>query len=174
MVGDKKTIMTAEHVYKYKLSDHDTVWIQVNGKWVTYPLAEVDVTTGPGDLATLTLPSDLPGNVVPADVATNYDSKSGQPVVTTYVTERYEGNKLAGFTLHAMATVIYSPKDWRTPYGRQLMISNPGNVLDHGDSGGGVFYNGQLIGVTSYNDFDPTKERTTVAPLCFTWYGWPC
>jgi len=167
VVGDKKTIMTATHVYELAESP-TTVFVLVNGEWVEYDLADVNVETGPGDLTTVTLPSDLPGYIVPADEAADYHSKPGQTVVSIYKEEIMEGENIIGFTLHAAITVTNDPVVLSSPdYGRQLIILNPNQVMNSGDSGGGVFYNSQLIGVNSGID----ETVTSVAPLCFNWYS---
>jgi RHS repeat-associated protein len=171
VVGNKSTVVTAGHVYGNRPDDADTVFIMVNGVWVEYSLADVSIEPGPGDLVTLTLPNPLPGNIVPAEVADNYHSAPGQSVDVVYAEPTLnEGGQLTGYTLHVTTTSLANPATAISDaYGKQLEMFNPNQVLNSGDSGGGVFYHNQLIGLNSGID----ATVVAVAPLCYEWYWNP-
>ncbi len=173
VVGNRSTVVTATHVIKDCATSQNTVWVQVNGNWFAYYLPMGNVAPGPGggDVVILTLPSDLPGNVIPANMVTNHHVVSGESVVVTYFEpNRNNTGQLTGFTLLSNTTTV--AQDWRRT------TDNPANggqvlltiSLPTGSSGGGVFSGGQLIGVNS--GADPTL--TLMAPLCHTLFGIVC
>jgi hypothetical protein len=173
VVGNKSTIITADHVYTKCLESQTTLWIQVNGSWVNYPVADLNSNVGPGDVRTIFLPSNLPGYVIPATMVANHSVVAGQSV--TYVT--YESiindkGSLTGFTAISGTTTVAQDWTFRSPdYGNQVLLEI---TLISGSSGGGVFYNGQLIGVNSSADPSGGNRGTTMAPFCYTWFGSVC
>ena len=182
VVGDRLTIRTAEHVWGNRNENSTTLYVLVDGEWIPYDLAEIVVELGPGDLATITLPDALPDSIIPATEAENYHSAPGQKVVSIYhepIKEIINGEELVtGYSLHALITTLRSKEAHRdgqfgnadgTNYGKQLVAVNPQGVLNRGDSGGGVFSNGDVMGVNSATQ----SSLVMVSPLCFQWYWAP-
>jgi hypothetical protein len=176
VINNQSTIVTASHVAGSCATTQNTLWVQVNGKWISYPLVNVPISPGPGpdegDVVTLVLPSDLPSYVIPASVAMNHHFVPGQSVdVNYYTTLLNEEGKITGFELLSSTTVAKKGWGWRvdTAYGQQIMLEK---TLPGGSSGAGVFYDGQLIGVNSYAD-NLNYTGTSIAPFCY-WLGLVC
>jgi hypothetical protein len=172
VVGNKSTIITADHVYSHCRADQTTLWVQVNGTWVTFSLADLDLVVGQGDIRTITLPSDLPGYIVPATMVTDHSMVSGESVTYTTYQLNYSNDKFTGVTFISGTTTV--AQDWRVRvrgYGQQALLNI---TLRPGSSGGGVFSNGQLIGVNSFADTITGIGGTTMASFCHTWFGLVC
>jgi len=165
-------LVTAEHV-ALGSPNATHMWIFVGRAYYIYEIGDliIDTDTIPGDFATITLPGGLPPNVTPVPMANSYQAAPGQHVITIYTEPTLnEMDEITGFDLHALVTTTSNPAvDWVKGWGRQIMTTNP-NVLDSGDSGGGVFYNNLLIGVNG--DIQPDAGLATIAPSCFTGGGW--
>ncbi len=171
VVGNASTIITAHHVYAACAMTQNTLWIQVDGVLISYSISGVVPVQGEGDIVTIALPSNLPSNVVPATQITNHNIVSGEPVEVISHYRLYNSNgEFTGVVMFSSPTTIMN--DWRvrTPYGQQVMLTK---TLIAGSSGGGVFSNGQLIGVNSFADF-VGGGGTTMASLCRNWLGLVC
>jgi len=172
VVNNRLTIKTASHVYVERPSSATTLFVWANGVLIKYNILDikVEINNGEseGDEATITLPYGLPGDITPAQEAVDYHSVAGQILVTTYYRhEKNEDGKVTGFVINTASTVTTNPPTKPSDiYGTQYMLLNPNHILNQGDSGGGVFYNGQLVGVNSGID----STVVAVAPLCFKWY----
>jgi hypothetical protein len=166
-------LVTAEHVVNGS-PGATHMWVFVGRSYYIYEIDDltIDTDTIPGDYATITLPGGLPPNVIPAQVATNYHAAPGQRVVTVYVEPTInKADEVTGYTLYYVETTISNPAvNFVKGWGRQIFMINPNNVLNSGDSGAGVFYNNQLIGVNG--DIDPATGSATTAPSCFNGGFW--
>jgi hypothetical protein len=166
-------LVTAEHV-ALGSPNATHMWIFVGRAYYIFKISDLIIDTDaiPGDFATITLLGGLPPNVTPVPMAKGYHAAPGQQVIT--ISKEPTVNKMGeitGFDLHALVTTTSNPAvDWVKGWGRQIMMTNPNNVLVGGDSGGGVFYNNQLIGVNG--DIQPDTGLSTIAPSCFTGGGW--
>jgi hypothetical protein len=171
VIRDKFHIISADHVYEEGIKrGATTLWVQVDENvWVQYDVDDLRVEEGPGDTVIITLPHQLPGDVRPAEEDGDYKVKSGDSLVLTYAEPiRDKEGRLTGFSQHTTRTT-YSPRPlFGSPdmmdgrYGLQPLLKNPNMLLKGGDSGGGVFYNNQLIGVNS----SVKNSWVAIATLC--------
>ena len=143
VVGDSSTIVTAAHVY---LPDSPYMFYRdgENGEELTI-IDMNDVTldfSEGGDILVVSLPEDLPGSFIPATPAPDHIFLPSQNVTLAYQDESRN--------LHALVTQLtWIPYTFRDDWSLNIVVLNTNGTLTSGDSGGGVFYNGEFVGVAS-------------------------
>jgi hypothetical protein len=148
VVGDRRTIVTAAHIYQVQLAsgiefmsfrtgleDKDLHLIDINELTLEF--------SDGGDILTITLPEDLPDDFIPATTAPDHKFYPLQNVSVAY---QDENRRLGVFDTELTLTPYTQYRDGT----QQYLAKNPGRLVNEGDSGGGVFYNGQFVGVNSF------------------------
>jgi hypothetical protein len=147
VVGNMSTIVTAYHVLEHALLYGTPKYLIVtnaNGESVTMPWYSVHPERiGNSDQLILHLGDPLPkGFVKPASANRNYFPSPGDVIEIVYQDE--QGH------LQVMFSAIWAIPINGGTYGALYYVAlNADATLNAGDSGGGVFYNGQFIGLTS-------------------------
>ena len=146
VVNNHNTIVTAKHILdeslKYGTPQFLYIW-NSDGDLIRIPWNSVSIKSE-GDTLIITLSNPLPQKYVkPISQATGYKPRHSHEILTVYQDENGK--------LHVASTSYYpiGIKNSSAQYGPLYVGLNPNGLLDSGNSGGGVFYNGQLIGVNS-------------------------
>jgi hypothetical protein len=164
VVGDRYTIYTSWHIYLNAQDGHPDwfYWRDRNGKLHSILLEPDMIEHVDGtDILIIHLPQALPEkDFVPAKKASPL-LMGGEHVTVAYIDESHDLQTLE-------TTVQWWPwgpwvpgmyGGWGTP------VNNTNGTLNEGDSGGGVFYNGEFIGVNSYVGTDPFQGPFEVFEL---------
>jgi len=148
-VVDRKTIVTADHTLQKTIEDYGGapymfMWGQDSELFIPIPMDQVTPNTS-GDLLVLRLPDSVSVSqeFLVANSAINYTPKPLQPISVAY-----QDDQGATYVLNSRITLL-SPVQTHVQYGTQYAGYDFLRVLNLGDSGGGVFYEGGLIGVNS-------------------------
>ena len=169
VLGNMNTIVTAYHILANSLlMNHDIAYIKIenaNGDVVRISLEDLTLERiGESDVLIIHLKNSLPnGFAKPAQSAENFHPRHGQVIYTVYQQE--DGKLSVASTMINGPIMYYACGEAK---GVCLLFTNPNSALDQGDSGGGVFYNGQLIGVNNAIFKAPLYGPTLlIAPWAF-------
>ncbi len=147
VVGDRKTIVTARHVI---LPDSTYLFLRAgnNGEELTIlDMDEVVVDySQSGDVVVITVPEELPDSFIPATATSDHEYQTFQNLTVAYQDENRGLHILE--TQVTWPSLTYGMYDWTL----NVLVENPNSTLTSGDSGGGVFYDGVFVGVTSFLD----------------------
>ncbi|MFZ5821556.1 MAG: trypsin-like serine protease [Chloroflexota bacterium] len=158
VVGNMSTIVTALHTYTWtrEKAGNPTVLAVKNkdGTVVYIPMSEVGLAYGPDDQLIMNLKAPLPdGYAKPAEYTEPQSITVGQTVGIAYMNTDGE--------FRVLTTQILGVQNGRYFVRNPIaLLSNNDNFLlmYGGDSGGGVFVNGQFVGINvqaSMYWFDP-------------------
>lgn len=135
------TIVTATHLQVYS----PFFWYQTADGF--HRLNRMDVQTFPygfTDVMFINIPVELPEEFIPAEIA-HPTFHGGENISVGYYDEE-------SHSLEVFETQVRDDPNKPGQYsGAGIAFNNPGNLLKPGDSGGGVFYDGYLVGVNSYH-----------------------
>jgi hypothetical protein len=163
LVGDRQTIYTAFHVYD--MASNKTFLYQTSDGKV-YALSGVTWSRAPGtDVMVLHLPFPLGSTFVPASMNKGYIPSSGDNVSVAYKDDHSDYRGLHVLPTSVRPLYMIQPgqySNWQHPVTGtgvydpvDLNTDNPvKKIVNSGDSGGGVFYNGYFVGVSSYVNDD--------------------
>ncbi len=148
-LGDNTTIITADHVL---VKDSTTlILIDRFGNEVTYNIADLTVQYLGGDMVMITLPSTPSALIVsPATESSEYTPVAGDSIVTTqFDWSNWNANQTVSFrtitTTVVDSYILIPPNRISLSWGAGFQLEN-NTDMTFGDSGGGVFYNGQFVG----------------------------
>ena len=154
ILNNKHTIVTAKHVIPSSLSNAAIITIGPMGlassmnNVVKYKASTVKLKyESDRDMVTLSLPKDLQGEVVPAKTSATYQYKKDD-LLTMVSQHGTSFGELRMVTVLVAKTGLFNT----TVEGQSAIVAlanDPNNFMRGGDSGGGVFYNGQYVGLNT-------------------------
>jgi RHS repeat-associated protein len=158
LVNDQHTLVTATHVLPGgEKARNDKVPFEFNvpymfvfdsnGNVHIYSTDGIEVQYA-DDAAVLVLPFDLSDDYQPATISDDLDAiyEQGGTLTAAYI----DGDHRQANNQQTVDVVSLGG-----PFGNRAVVTNPGGIIGAGDSGGGVFHNGELVGVLSQGNGSP-------------------
>jgi hypothetical protein len=164
VIANRRTIVTAYHVFERASNPSHLMYWQGN-KRIDLDLSTISIYHR-GDLAVITLSEDLPESFIPANISTrNPVSWSSQDIDVAYINGNPDEANPEVLNTNVLFMATIPMED------HYIIAHNPDYTINGGDSGGGVFHNGELIGVTSaVLPVDYGAPIFTIRPVGYTWY----
>jgi RHS repeat-associated protein len=146
VVGNMSTIVTAQHLLTWTITYVGTPTVLAiknkDGKVEYVPVSDLTFTSGLGDRLTITLKNPLPDGFVAPAKSMPQKLKVGQMVDIVYMDANQE--------FQVFTTIIVGIKNDQYYYDNPSFPQSGnknGLLLYKGDSGGGIFVNGQFVGI---------------------------